>query len=158
MSSKSDLVRKTFPRVTRVTDKRSGKTRYQIDTRKGRGGGRFFRDTEKEALAEAKKLAQEIPVDRGLGIEVSNEVRTMAHKCTAQLTPFGKTIEDATKFYIEHLMEVKRKEESLTIDLLAREWFAEKKAGKQEKNRLRSGHAYWPRTHPSWTACAAWEL
>jgi integrase len=135
MSSKSDLVRKTFPRVTRITDKRSGRTRYQIDTRKGGGGGRFFRDTEKEALAEAKKLAQEIPVDRGLGIEVSNEVRTMAHKCTVQLTPFGKTIEDATKFYIQHLMEVKRKEESLTIDLLAREWFAEKKAGKQKSLR-----------------------
>jgi integrase len=135
MSSKSSVLRKSFPRVTKVIDKRSGKPRYQIDTRKGQGGGRFFRDTEKEALAEAKKLAEEIPVDRGLGIQVSNEVRAMAHKCMAKLAPLGKTIEDATTFYIEHLMEVKRKEESRTIDLLAREWYAEKKAGKQKSLR-----------------------
>jgi len=106
-----------------------------IDTRKGGKGGRIFHETEKEALAEAKKLAEEIPVDRGLGIEVTNEVRTMAHKCTAKLIPFGKTIEDATSFYIQHLVDLRKKEESLTVELLVQKWFAEKKAGKQKSLR-----------------------
>lgn len=59
----------------------------------------------------------------------------MAHKCTINLAAFGKTIEDATAFYIEHLKAVKKREESLTIDRLATEWFAGKKAGKQKSLR-----------------------
>lgn len=135
MSSKSVVIRKTFPRVTRVVDKRNGQARYIIDTRKGDEGGRITRKTEKEALAEAKKLAEELPVDRGLGIEISNEVRAMAHRCTERLSHFDKTIDDATNFFIEHLKELKVREASLTVDLLAREWFAEKKAGKQKSLR-----------------------
>jgi hypothetical protein len=90
---------------------------------------------EKDAVAESKKLAQEIPVDRGLGIELNNELRAMAHQCNARSAAFDKTIEEATTFYIQHLMELKRKDESQTVDLLARAWFAEKKAGKQKSLR-----------------------
>ena len=135
MSSKSIVLRKTFPSVTKIIDKRSNQVRYRVDTRRKGLGQRLYFEKEKDALTEAKKLAQEIPVDRALGIEITNQVRAMAHKCTINLAAFGKTIEDATAFYIEHLKAVKKREESLTIDRLATEWFAEKKAGKQKSLR-----------------------
>ena len=129
MSSKSIVLRKTFPSVTKIIDKRSNQARYRVDTRRKGSGQRLYFEKEKDALTEAKKLAQEIPVDRALEIEITNEVRAMAHKCTMNLSAFGKTLEDATAFYIEHLKAVKKREESLTVDRLATKWFEEKKQG-----------------------------
>jgi integrase len=106
-----------------------------VDTRKNGTGERLFFEKEKDALAEAKKLAQELPIDRGLGIQLSNEVRAMAHRCTTELAPFGKTIEDATTFYIQHLKNQEMKAASLTVEMLANQWFVEKKVGKQKSLR-----------------------
>jgi integrase len=135
MSSKNIVLRKTFPRVIKTEDKRRGLVRYVVDTRKNGKGERLFFEREKDAVARAKELAQELPVDRGLGIALSSELRAMAHKCASQLAGFSKTIEDATRFYIDHLTDLQRKQESSTVERLAREWFEEKKAGKQRPLR-----------------------
>lgn len=135
MSSKNVVLRKTFPRVIKTEDKRRGLVRYIVDTRKNGKGERLFFEREKDALGRAKELAQELPVDRGLGIVLSSELRAMAQKCNAKLAPLGKNIEDATNFYIQYLTELKAKEESLTVEKLAIEWFTEKKAGKRKSLR-----------------------
>lgn len=72
MSSKSLVLRKTFPSVTKIIDKRSNQVGYRVDTRRKGLGQRLYFEKEKDALTEAKKLAQEIPVDRALGIEITN--------------------------------------------------------------------------------------
>jgi hypothetical protein len=125
------VLRKIFPRVIKSTDKRRNHVRYVVDTRKRGEGRRLFFETEKAALAEARRLAIELPVDRALGFVLSKEDRAMAHRCIGLLASHSRTLEDATTFYINHLNGLRLRLDSLTVEHLSLEWFKQKKEGKQ---------------------------
>src|SRR5580692_2261056 len=63
---------------------------------------RFF-----ESKAEAETLAQQLTVKKeNLGTRATHidpRLHVMAVECHDQLSPFGKTIADATAFYVRHL-------------------------------------------------------
>jgi hypothetical protein len=60
-------------------DRRSNQVRYVVDISTEGCWAKIVFTKEKDAVAEAKKLAQEIPVDRGLGIELDDELRVQWH-------------------------------------------------------------------------------
>jgi integrase len=62
----------------------------------------FFKDL-KEATEELKKRKKQIRKEGEDGQAISADLRVLAGKCEQRLAPFGKTIWDATEFYIAHL-------------------------------------------------------
>jgi integrase len=99
---------------------------------------REFFATKKEAEARLGQLKTQIINEGTSGLSISNELRVMAASCAEKLTPFGKTLADATDFYIDHL---KRNERSCTFaELVASFTAAKTKDGVSERylNDLRS--------------------
>jgi integrase len=77
---------------------------YYLDGLKVNGKRqRLFFKTEKEAVEELKKRKKQIRKEGEDGQAISADLRVLAGKCEQRLAPFGKTIWDATEFYIAHL-------------------------------------------------------
>jgi integrase len=79
-----------------VRDKLTGKWRRK-----------FFR-TQREAktYVELKEIA--LHNEGKEGVMFPAELRVMAHRASQQLEPYGKTIDDAARFYLKHLETEKR--------------------------------------------------
>ncbi len=77
---------------------------YYLDGLKVNGKRkRLFFKTEKEALEELKKRGKQLRKEGEEGQAISADLRILAAKCAERLTPFGKTIWDATEFFVAHL-------------------------------------------------------
>ncbi|OJU98326.1 MAG: hypothetical protein BGO12_02750 [Verrucomicrobia bacterium 61-8] len=104
-----------------------GKPLYQVDARKkGTNGKRESFIDLKKAEARAKELAQSIQAEGIEGMAVRPELRVMALQSEKRLAVFGKTIADATSFYIEHLEAERERQNSLTVELLVEKWLEAK--------------------------------
>lgn len=94
---------------------------------------RFF-----ESKAEAEALAQQLLVKKeNLGTRATHidpRLHVMAVGCHDQLAPFGKTIADATAFYVKHLETVQR---SCTVNELVTTFLENKHDDGMSKNYLR---------------------
>jgi integrase len=82
----------------------------------------FFK-TKSEAKTELDKIKTQIANEGADGLAISTNLRVMAAKCAKQLDPYGKTLADATDFYIDYL---KRTERSCTFAELVTSFIAAK--------------------------------
>lgn len=112
-------------RVKNYSDANRPHLKFVVNYREaGKRKRRFF-----EAKEPAKTFAalKNIELHRG-GVEHAEfptALRVMAQTAVEQLTPFGKTIADAVKYYVAHL---KASEKSCTATQLVNELIAAKKA------------------------------
>ena len=67
---------------------------------------RLFFHTEKEALAELKRLEKQLRIEGEQGASISADIRIEAAQANARLAPFGKSIRDAVDFYLRHLEQI----------------------------------------------------
>ena len=68
----------------------------------GKWERRFFK-AEREAKTYVHMKRIELHNQGKEGISFPTELRVMAHRASEQLTPYGKTIDDAVQFYLKHL-------------------------------------------------------
>lgn len=78
-------------------------------------GKREYFKTVGEAKTRADQLATERENRGTEAIGVSTEDRMMAAECTEQLRPFGKTLRDATAYYVHWLQSGDAKQKSLIV-------------------------------------------
>jgi integrase len=64
---------------------------------------RLFFETAQQAEEELRNLQIKARRQGQAGLDISDSVRAMAADCTLLLKPHGKTILDATRFYLHHL-------------------------------------------------------
>jgi len=81
----------------------------------------FFR-TETKAKKELARLKIKQRKEGQNAFSVSDSLRVMALECTSELQSFGKTIRDATDFYLKYLRDALR---SITVGALVDEYLAE---------------------------------
>jgi len=81
----------------------------------------FFR-TETKAKKELARLKIKQRKEGQNAFSVSDSLRVMALECTSELQSFGKTIRDATDFYLKYLRDALR---SITVGALVDEHLAE---------------------------------
>jgi hypothetical protein len=93
-------------RILPYTGKRA--YQYYIDGLKVNGKRQrlFFKD-EKSATAKLKELTKKTRKEGEDALALSHDFRVLAARCSERLKPFGKTIWDATGFYVEHLERTK---------------------------------------------------
>src|SRR5258708_23989746 len=97
----------------------------------GRRKRLFFR-TEAKAEKELARLKIKQRKEGQNALSVSDSLRIMALDCAGDLQPFGKTIRDATDFYLKYLREALR---SVTVGALVDEYLA-----KQGRLKRSSAH------------------
>jgi integrase len=68
---------------------------------------KFFK-TKGEAKAELDRLQTQISNEGLSALTIPDDLRIMAVKCAEQLQPFGKTIAEATRFYVDYLRRTER--------------------------------------------------
>ncbi len=109
---------------------------YQVDARKqGTNGRRETFSTQKEAEKRAREIESDTPLDKSLGGVIPAHLRFMAMKCDGILAAHGKTLQDATDFYVKHLLLEEKKAGSATVGHFATEWLNDKKTGKEKELR-----------------------
>src|SRR4030095_12535638 len=88
----------------------NGKRFWQVTTPKLGGGRnrRTFKDRE-EAKAYCDLAKAKIQDFGNAAMSISDALRGEAVKCSQELQLFGKTITDATRFYVDHLTEITRR-------------------------------------------------
>jgi integrase len=139
--STSTLIRKTWPKI-RIVNIR-GERFYQVDARKqGTDGKRETFSTKIEAEKRAAAIAQrqeEREIDEARyakeGLTLPLKKRMMALECEDLLAKFGKSLLDATRFYVAHLDAEEARKNSATVDALAQQWCDFKRSGKQRQLR-----------------------
>lgn len=115
-SKKSKLIRKEWPKIRDISYR--GKTLFVVDGRPHQKREYFAKKVEAETRAEQLETERENKGTESLGF--STETRVMAAECAHKLTPYGKTIRDATEHYIAWLISEKHRNESrLLKDCLA---------------------------------------
>jgi integrase len=112
-------------RKFRVKHYRSAGGRYVVEGRENGNRSRKFFATKAEADTYASQKNIELENFGREHAEFPERLRIMAQECEAQLYAFGKTIADATRFYLDHL---KTSQRSCTVAALVKELLAAKKA------------------------------
>src|ERR1043165_3446122 len=120
----TDLVRSEWPRVRRVIS--GGQVRWQIDARPS--GAREHVKTEREALVRAEALAKTRLKQGEVAISMPPALRVMAIECQEKLAPYGRSLRDATEFYVAALEAEEKRQASLNMKLCLEEWRAEREA------------------------------
>jgi integrase len=119
-------------RILPYTGKRAYK--YYIDGLKVNGKRQrlFFKDL-KSADKKLKELTRKTRKEGEDALALSHDFRVLAAKCSERLKPFGKTIWDATEFYIEHL---ERTKDSVLVSVAATDYQESKKRAKLSQKHL----------------------
>jgi integrase len=112
-------------RQFRVKNYKWAKRQYVVEGRESGKRSRRFFDTKVEADSYASQKNIELKNEGRAHAEFPSRLRVMAQECTDKLSEFGKTIDDATRFYLRHL---KASERSCTVAALVDELLKAKKA------------------------------
>src|SRR5450755_4276497 len=85
----------------------NGKRFWQVTAPKLGGGRnrRTFKDRE-QAKGYYDLAKAQIQDFGNAAMSISDALRAEAVKCSEQLEPFGKTIAEATRFYVDHLNDI----------------------------------------------------
>ncbi|MBV8330989.1 MAG: hypothetical protein JOZ61_11060, partial [Verrucomicrobia bacterium] len=119
-------------RILPYTGKRA--YQYYIDGLKVNGKRqRLFFNDEKSAKAKLKELAKKTRKEGEDALALSHDFRVLAARCSERLKPFGKTLWDATEFYLEHL---ERTKDSVFVSVAAADY-------QESKKRLSSPRSTW---------------
>jgi integrase len=119
-------------RILPYTGKRA--YQYYIDGLKvnGKRQRQFFSD-EKSAKEKLRELTKKTRKEGEDALALSHDFRVLAAKCSERLKPFGKTLWDATEFYIEHL---ERTKDSVFVSVAAADYQESKKRAKLSATHL----------------------
>jgi integrase len=119
-------------RILPYTGKRAYK--YYIDGLKVNGKRQrlFFKD-EKSAKGKLKELTKKTRKEGEDALALSHDFRVLAAKCSEHLKSFGKTLWDATEFYVEHL---ERTKDSVFVSVAAADYQESKKRAKLSPKHL----------------------
>jgi integrase len=119
-------------RILPYTGKRA--YQYYIDGLKVNGKRqRLFFEDEKSAKAKLKELTKKTRKEGEDALALSHDFRVLAAKCSERLKPFGKTLWDATEFYLEHL---ERTKDSVFVSVAAADYQESKKRAKLSATHL----------------------
>jgi integrase len=95
---------------------------------------RYFFPTKEKAEAELGRMKIKQRKEGENALKLPDSLRIMALECAQELKPLGKTLKDATQFYIEYLRDAER---SISVSALIDEYLA----GQQRLNRSQA-HIY----------------
>jgi integrase len=110
------------PRLRIVEYHHSPTAKYVIEGVRVNGRRkRLFFQTEAKAEKELARLKIKQRKEGQNALSVSDSLRIMALDCAGDLQPFGKTIRDATDFYLKYLTEALK---SVTVGALVDEYLA----------------------------------
>ncbi len=124
---KSRILRSKFPKIR--TQQSSCGIVYQVDARRqgtNSKGNRFNFKTLKEAQKKASEIAKEFDLKGKEGMSLDFDLRSMALKGKQILEPYGKTIDDAVRFYADHLKREVARTTSAFVSDLADKWYSYK--------------------------------
>ena len=99
--------------------------KFVLNYREGGKRKRQFFETKEEAKAEAALKDAQLKKSGIEGANISSRLREMAKECAERLSAHGKTIADATDFFVSHL---KATEKSCNASELVNELLAAKQA------------------------------
>ena len=145
--AKTKLIRKDWPKVRRFTKK--GNTYYEVDCRSVHWTGqkKFSFKEKSQALKRANEIGE---AAKKHGFDALNNISNhLADRRLTQLNDdlglHGKTIDDAAKFYLDHLATAQTKENSPLISKLCEQWFTDKSTN--VKKQLRAATLRGIRSH-----------
>jgi integrase len=95
---------------------------------------RYFFPTKEKAEAELARMKIKLREEGENALRLPDSLRIMALECAQELKPLGKTLKDATEFYIEYLRDAER---SISVSALIDEYLV----GQQRLNRSQA-HIY----------------
>src|SRR5215475_1339835 len=121
-------------KVREYNDKKRPHLKYVVNAREGGKRTRQFFETKREAETFAQQKNIELLNGGQEAAQFPSALRVMAQNAAEQLRPFGKTISDAVKHYVDHL---KANEKSCTAMELVRELLKAKKADGAGERHLR---------------------
>lgn len=98
---------KAWPKTKQVEHK-NGTAAWLVDSRVNGIGKRWFFPTKAEAQGKAELLRVERRNEGTAAIHFPERLRNEALECNQLLSPFGKTMRDAVKFYLPHLQATNR--------------------------------------------------
>jgi len=88
-------------------------------------------ETELAAKDELRRLKIKNRAQGEAGLNIADELRVAAVECTERLSPYGKSIYDATEFFLEYLAAGKSE---LCSVLIARHIQSQERAGRAERH------------------------
>ena len=94
---------------------------------------RLFFETAREADEELGRLKTKARRHGQAGLDIPDDLRAQAVDCARQLKPFGKTIREATDFYVRHLAA----SESAQVDRLVDDYIRSQERGGLSARHLR---------------------
>ena len=113
-----------------------GKPLYQVDARKkGTLGKRESFLSLADAEARAKEIATSLQMEGLEGMAIRPELRIMALQAERELAEYGKKINDAVCYYVQHLKNLAIREKSLTVEKLVEKWTTAKTENKNKPLR-----------------------
>lgn len=117
-------IRRTWPQVR--SHEVAGITYWLVDTRRtGISIPRKTFKTQDEALTYASEIAEKFSSEGKNGLaKVDFVMSDQVKKWTDQLTPYGKTVDDAVQFYVVHL--AKEAKITKTVSEYLQEWMESK--------------------------------
>lgn len=138
MKARSEIIWGRRPPYVRKFIQADGTIWHQVDNRQaGTDGKRERFQSEKEAIDRAKELSKDIQ-EHGHGATLPFQLRAMAQRCDEELKKRGRTIEQATAFYINYLEAERARSNSQTVAALVDEWLEFKISGKRRVLRPRT--------------------
>ena len=111
-------------RVRKYSDSNRPHFKFVVNYREAGKRKRKFFEAKEPANAFAAFKNAELKKYGVEGAEFSSRLRVMAQECAAELSEYGKTLTDATNFFVAHL---KASERSITAAALVDQIIAAKK-------------------------------
>ncbi len=123
------------PQLRIVEYHHSATAKYVIEGARVNGKRRrYFFPTKEKAEAELGRMKIKQRKEGENALRLPDSLRIMALECAQELKPLGKTLKDATEFYIEYLRDAER---SISVSALIDEYLT----GQQRLNRSQA-HIY----------------
>ncbi|MFZ3377355.1 MAG: tyrosine-type recombinase/integrase [Chthoniobacterales bacterium] len=118
---KYPLLRTRFPKIRDLGPR--AKKRYLVDSRPHAPRRCFNLLTEARALADS--VATELANKGTESFTLATGDRVMAASCIARLRPFGKSLDDATNFFVDHLSRERKRKQSLLVSACVAEFLVQ---------------------------------
>lgn len=115
---KSNVVREEWPKIVKIV--LNGNLRWQVDARPS--GRREICKSEIEAIRRANALAKTKLEQGTAAVTMPPQLRAMAIECHEKLAVWGKTLRDATAYYIASMEDARLREESHLMQFCLKEW------------------------------------
>ncbi|MEO7165926.1 MAG: hypothetical protein ABI016_02705, partial [Chthoniobacterales bacterium] len=117
----------------KYSDRKRPHLKFVVNYREAGNRKRTFFETKEQATDFARLKNEELKRTGIEGASLPTKLRVEAKECAEQLREYGKTLRDATEFFVQHL---KASEKSCTAAQLVAELLAAKKADGASQTHL----------------------